>query len=317
MTERAAPSLGKKTPASRIPSRVRFLVSLLVGTLLAAPAPAACIGDCGGDDAVSVNELIIGVGIALGGSALDACPEFDGDGDGAVAIAELVAGVTNALDGCAAAATPTATATVTASPTVTATPAIGPTVAFFGVTNSDDSVQAPSGSDPHGVPVFERPFGFGFSLVVEARHGSANRPVGNRAYDESGTPDLQVQATRPLGDGSAAVCDVGPIDFGGVPAVDPPQLETSAAIVDALNDFGCRFIDGTGQPVGRACPLGCVRFETGEFGCQSGDQADMQFCAPVSMPLTFPAGDTLVTVRVRDEAGNLGAPAQLIIRVAP
>jgi hypothetical protein len=29
---------------------------------------------------------------------------------------------------------------------------------------------------------------------------------------------------------------------------------------------------------------------------------------------SFPSGDTLVTVRVRDLAGNLGAPAQIIVR---
>ena len=39
--------------------------------------------------------------------------------------------------------------------------------------------------------------------------------------------------------------------------------------------------------------------------------------APVSMPLSFPSGDTLVTARVRDQAGNLGAPARLLVRITP
>lgn len=293
---------------------MRILVWLLVCAALVAPAHAACVGDCGGDDQVGINELIVGVGIALGSGALAACPAFDGDGDGAVAIAELVAAVANALEGCARAATPTPPP---ATPTATATPAVGPAILFFGLTNSDDSVQAPSGTDARGVPIYERPFGFGFSLVVEARHGSANRPVGSSAFAEDGAPDLQVQVTRPLGDGSAAVCDGAEPVFGGVPAVDPPRFEEPEAIADALNDLGCRFIDGTGQPVGRVCSLACIRFESGEFGCQSGDDAEVQFCAPVPMPLTFPAGDTLVSARVRDQAGNLGAPAQLIVRVAP
>ena len=105
--------------------------------------------------------------------------------------------------------------------------------------------------------------------------------------------------------------------FGGVPAIDPPRLDDPDAIADPLNDFGCRFIDGQGNTVGRICQLGCVRFESGDYGCQMGDNTEIQFCAPVSMPLTFPSGDTLVTARVRDQAGNLGAPAQLLVRVTP
>ena len=296
---------------------MRVLLWLLLCVALAAPARAACVGDCGADGQVSVNELIVGVGIALGGGSLAACPSLDADGDGTVAIAELVAAVANALQGCASGPTPTEPpATATATPTVTATPAMGPDVLFFGLTNSDDSATQPSGTDPNGVPIYERPFGFGFSLVVEARHGRANRPVGTSAFDEGASPDLQVQVTRPLGDGSAAVCDGGAPTYGGVPGIDPPRLEAPEAIADALNDLGCRFIDGTGQSVGRICSLGCVRFETGEFGCQAGDDAEVQFCAPVPMSLAFPGGDTLVSVRVRDQAGNLGAPAQLIVRVA-
>lgn len=73
-------------------------MSVLLG---AAPVPARlCAGDCDGDGAVAINELVLGVGIALGAVALDACAAADGDGDGAVAIDELIAAVDRALDGC-------------------------------------------------------------------------------------------------------------------------------------------------------------------------------------------------------------------------
>ena len=294
---------------------ILLLACLALGA--AAAADAQCSGDCSADDVVAVNELITGVGIALGGP-LDACPSFDTDADGSVGIAELVSAVNNALLGCASGETPTPTPTVppTLTPTVTATPAIGPEILFFGLSNSDDSQQAPSGTDPNGIPIYERAFGFSFSLVIEARSGSSGRPVGNNTLVEGGTPDLQVQATRALGDGSSAVCDGGAPLFGGVPGIDPPRLEDPEAIADALNDLGCRFIDGTGQPVGRICAFGCLRFESGEFGCASGNDAALQFCAPVPMSLSFPIGDTLVTARVRDLEGNLGAAKQLIVRVA-
>jgi hypothetical protein len=61
---------------------------------------AACRGDCNSDGMVTINELITGVNIALGNTAIEQCPSFDSDGDGNVAINELIAAVNNALNGC-------------------------------------------------------------------------------------------------------------------------------------------------------------------------------------------------------------------------
>lgn len=64
------------------------------------PEAPACTGDCNDDGEVVINELIVGVNVALGSSALDACPAFDADEDGEVAINELIAAVNAALNGC-------------------------------------------------------------------------------------------------------------------------------------------------------------------------------------------------------------------------
>jgi hypothetical protein len=64
-------------------------------------AAPACRGDCDGDGVVRVNELIIGVRIALGQDAIGACANIDGNGDGSVAIAELIGAVGASLQGCA------------------------------------------------------------------------------------------------------------------------------------------------------------------------------------------------------------------------
>jgi Zn-dependent metalloprotease len=88
------------------------------GLALAGAAPS-CTGDCDGNGGVEINELILGVDIALAEQPLSACPAFDCQGDGSVGIACLVGAVDNALGGCPAA--PTATATL-ALPTPTATP---------------------------------------------------------------------------------------------------------------------------------------------------------------------------------------------------
>lgn len=61
---------------------------------------AGCIGDCDGDDAVTVEELVLGVNVALGNGPLASCPQFDANGDGVVTIEELIQAVNAALDGC-------------------------------------------------------------------------------------------------------------------------------------------------------------------------------------------------------------------------
>ena len=83
---------------------IRSAAALALGLLLSSAATARaqdmCTGDCDGDGEVAINELILGVNIALGSQAVDNCPSFDIDGDGTVAINELIKAVNNALTGC-------------------------------------------------------------------------------------------------------------------------------------------------------------------------------------------------------------------------
>jgi Ca2+-binding EF-hand superfamily protein len=60
-----------------------------------------CIGDCSGDGHIAIEELIIGVRIALGELALDSCAALDANGDGRVTIDELIRAVDLALTVCA------------------------------------------------------------------------------------------------------------------------------------------------------------------------------------------------------------------------
>jgi hypothetical protein len=74
----------------------------LIG-LVAAPMARAqdvCVGDCNGDGMVAINELILGVNIALGSRPIADCPAFDCQGTGMVPINCLIQGVNNALEGC-------------------------------------------------------------------------------------------------------------------------------------------------------------------------------------------------------------------------
>jgi len=71
-------------------------------TATVTPEAAACVGDCGGDDEVTVDEIITGVNIALGVASPSACPAFDPSGDGQVTVDEILQAVNRALTGCLA-----------------------------------------------------------------------------------------------------------------------------------------------------------------------------------------------------------------------
>lgn len=60
----------------------------------------ACAGDCNGDGVVTVDELIVGVSIALGTVPAAQCAAMDTSGEGQVTVDELIAAVTTALVGC-------------------------------------------------------------------------------------------------------------------------------------------------------------------------------------------------------------------------
>jgi ELWxxDGT repeat protein len=62
--------------------------------------PAGCAGDCNGDGAVSVAELITMVNIALGNMGMPECEAGDGNDDGQIAIDEILKAVNSALNGC-------------------------------------------------------------------------------------------------------------------------------------------------------------------------------------------------------------------------
>jgi hypothetical protein len=72
---------------------------IAVCLLIASPA-RACVGDCNADLAVSIDELVRGVSIALGTAPMASCEPFDRNGDGRITVDELVAAVGNAAMGC-------------------------------------------------------------------------------------------------------------------------------------------------------------------------------------------------------------------------
>lgn len=188
---------------------------------------------------------------------------------------------------------------------------VGPVVTFAGLTRADGYQVEPIG-EKNGAPIFQNLIGSGFQLVIEGKPGLSNLEVGRRVFahkpdDPALQPDLQIQVTRDLGDGSRAVCDRRRPVIGGIPAIQPPRFEKTQKISDALNDFACRF-ETMIEP-----QSSCVLDKYGDFDFVKQDSTT-QFCMVVAKAWNFPVGDTLVSVRLRDSEGNPGPIARFWLR---
>jgi hypothetical protein len=62
--------------------------------------PPPCAGDCNDDGMVTVDDLVMGVNIALNLMPVDACASLDTNGDTTVTVEELIGAVTHALTRC-------------------------------------------------------------------------------------------------------------------------------------------------------------------------------------------------------------------------
>lgn len=194
-----------------------------------------------------------------------------------------------------------------------------PVITFVGITRADDTIVSAAGTTPQGYPIYERSFGSGFSLVVEARRGGTNVDIETQTYKPNPVsptdfPGVIVFFSNALGDGSLEVCDDTFPTLGGIPAVDPPETSNDPMVIDAINDIGCRFKDGTGQRLGRKAEDACTLGTDGNFGMVDR-RSVLQFCGLITEPLEFPQGDTLVTFQVSDVDGDLSAPKKMVIRV--
>jgi hypothetical protein len=184
-------------------------------------------------------------------------------------------------------------------------------------------VKEPDDVTEDGLPVYERPVPQGFIIFIEGRKGTSDRllgrcgvlnPVtqaiiGGCPLNCSDRPDVQVVSDRPLGDGSAAVCDTSSPMLGGVPGFNPPSFAETQAITDALHDFACRFDDH--PTFNDACTLD----ELGNFDFAK-PLSEHQYCVPaIGTELQFPSGDTKLTARLRDTSCNIGNEVSIVIRV--
>jgi len=200
LTNRPPPATATPTRGSPSPTR----------TPTPTAVPAGCAGDCDGDGAVTVAELIGGVASALGGGT--PCDAIDRNGDGRITVAELVAAVASALDGCAHVATPTATATVSLADVQAAI--FSPRCA---IATCHDSTVAAGGLVLEDGAAFDQLVGV--APMVEAANATGQLRV------DAGRPENSFLLVKllgpPLGQGSR------------MPLIGPPLTDEEVALVRA------------------------------------------------------------------------------------
>lgn len=172
--------------------------------------------------------------------------------------------------------------------------------------------------DAAGRRVYEWVDGVGFMLVVEAVAGPSGAAAGSfrpSACSTSERPDLQILPSRPLGSGTLRSCTPTPGEVPGIPAFPTPDFGPSDDVTTALQEFAARFLFVVTAET--ACTLD--RFGNPNFVSAQPptppNPTTRQYCHIVSPSLRFPDGDTILTIRVLDTAGNPGPVSQIVVRV--
>lgn len=153
-------------------------------------------------------------------------------------------------------------------------------------------------------------------IVVEGAPGLSGYAVATSLDPgpPDNRPDLQIQSTRPLGNGDPALpasCPPGPLTADrGVPGLEPPVFDDVPGVSEALADFACRFERGVSASVP------CTQRDASGDAKTISPLASAQFCSWIREDQKFPPGESVLTVRLRDTLGNPGPTAQIVVRVA-
>ena len=173
--------------------------------------------------------------------------------------------------------------------------------------------------DGQGRRIFTVNSGSQFVIVAEVAPGlsGANPGKSLTPVPPSNRADLQIESSQNMGSNpTTKVCDTGPASQGGggIPGINPPSFaEDNQMITDALNDFACRFQVFNTNQVGPCTKINATQDPA--LITPNAPLTTVQFCDLVSTVAAFPPGDTIVSVKARDENGSLGPTKQIVIRV--
>ena len=271
--------------------------ALLVIATAAPVAGQACVGDCSGNAEVTIDELIRGVGIALGNIAVAQCPPVDRNANGEVSIDELIAAVNAALNGCPPPATATPIAT---APTPTRTVVLPPI---------DVRITAPASLaivNQAAIIVTGTVTGTGVTVSVGGRAatitGGTFRVEGVALLEGPNT--VTAVATDTLGqtatDSIAVTLDTAPPRLViEAPAAGARTAEASIAVAGMLNDIVSGVI-GADDVVVQV----------------NGVDASLVAGSFVAGAVPLAVGVNTITARATDVAGNQGTASITVTRLS-
>ena len=214
--------------------RLALAVIMMVAAAHDSAIAQTCVGDCDGDGTVQVNELVLGVNIALDDLPLSQCPSLD-NGEGRVTVDVLIGAVNNLLEGCGTNATP-------GTPTPTVTPEAGTTTPT-GTPPTATPTGTPATATPTGTPATPTPSSVVVSMWIVDNYDVTSSECAGVIEDsvveglESRGPDFTVRQTGDqveIEDSNGLVVD-GTVDSDGTVHV---QDTNSDSVVTCDYDVG-------------------------------------------------------------------------------
>jgi hypothetical protein len=295
------------------------VICALLTLLALRPSPAAaCTGDCDGNNEVTVNELLVGVNMALGKGPVTLCPSFDRNLDDAITIDELLNAVKVALSGCPPSATPTDTPTPVGTPAAAPTPTTpleneAPLIPGLPAyrTYPGFPIRLPIGaSDPEGGPVHYRVAQLPDGAVLDENAGVLSWLPRD---DQLGPFDIPFTVTDegepPKSAASRLAVQVSPLDA----CIEPTCVPASGceSVLVPLSSNCC-----DGEPKVRVaeaqaeCPEGRVLL----IGRNTEGFGRLQDCDRVRV-VSFAQGGTAVRLNIAARCVNADAPVTLQARL--
>jgi hypothetical protein len=214
-----------------------------------------CVGDCNGDGQVTIDEVLLGVNIALGSAPLANCKVLDRNSDGVVTVDEMLAAVAAAVGGCDSAPLAVDSSslcftgmadTAVAGQSVTVQRSAGTWTAT--TTTPWLSITPATGEAPGTLQVSVQSAGLsegtygGEIQIRDSRQNSISIPVGLSLFKPGKTQGWELQTVEPVGTAKSGLPFGDPAQATSL-ALDPQgQPGISFFRTDATVDRQLRFV---------------------------------------------------------------------------
>src|SRR5262249_22391836 len=207
-----------------------------------------CTGDCNGDGMVTVDEVILGVNIALSTSPVQTCRQIDLNGDGVVSVDEIILSVNDAIAGCGARANRAPQASDVSVSAAAATPYLEKQLT--GSDPDDDTITyeliADESGNGYGFAFVNPESGVLYLTLADDFRGTIVLPyhvTDGRLFSNTANVTIEVGDDTPSGNGGAQ--NVDPKEYASYPRGfyygdllgAPGENPTLASSVDLSKDF--------------------------------------------------------------------------------